>query len=88
MLPKKRLALIMLLGLAVRIAFMAVFEGEVNDRTERTLDALRRLHGPEVIFGTKPWPELNDVFPALAMAVGGDMFWSVRVRLHLGSPGQ
>jgi len=75
----KRIAAILVLGLVLRIAFMAVFEGEGNDSTTRILDAAAWLRQSHPIFGTKPWPELNYVYPALAIALGGEFFWSVRV---------
>src|SRR5262249_7270506 len=67
------------LALALRVAFMTVFEGEINDGTGRIGEAARWLEEPYPIFGKRPWPELNYFYPALAIRLGGGPCWAVRI---------
>src|SRR5438128_8900778 len=80
----KRLMLLLVLALVLRVGFLLVFEGEVNDGTGRIREAELWLQGSHLVFATKPWPMMNYLYPALAIRIGGDSFWSVRI-LHLAT---
>jgi len=61
------------------LAGLLFFEGAVVDGTGRTLVAARWLAAPYNIIGTEVWGTGNYILPALAIALGGDLFYSVRV---------
>jgi 4-amino-4-deoxy-L-arabinose transferase-like glycosyltransferase len=63
----------------IALAGLLFFEGAVVDGTGRTLLAARWVMAPYNIIGTEIWGTGNYVLPALAIALGGDLFYSVRV---------
>ena len=56
-----------------------VFEGDVGDGTGRTLVSARWLQAPYNIIGTQVWGDGNYLLPAVGIAIGGDLFYSVRI---------
>jgi 4-amino-4-deoxy-L-arabinose transferase-like glycosyltransferase len=63
----------------IALAGVLFFEGAVVDGTGRILVAARWLMAPYNIIGTEVWGDGNYILPALAIALGGDLFYSVRV---------
>ena len=63
----------------IALAGLLFFEGAVADGTGRTLVAAAWLMAPYNIIGTEVWGTGNYILPALAIALGGDLFYSVRV---------
>ncbi len=63
----------------IALAGLLFFEGAIVDGTGRTWVAARWLMAPYNIIGTQIWGDGNYILPALAIALGGDLFYSVRV---------
>lgn len=63
----------------IALAGILFFEGANADGTGRTWVAAAWLRAPYNIIGTQIWGDGNYILPALAIALGGDLFYSVRV---------
>jgi len=63
----------------IALAGILFFEGANTDGTGRTWVAAGWLRAPYNIIGTQVWGDGNYILPALAIALGGDLFYSVRV---------
>jgi 4-amino-4-deoxy-L-arabinose transferase-like glycosyltransferase len=63
----------------IALAGLIFFEGANVDGTGRTWIAARWLMAPYNIIGTQVWGDGNYILPALAIALGGDLYYSVRV---------
>ena len=63
----------------LRLAFLPFFEGGAHDGTHRTLVAWSWLQDPYLIVGQTVWPVLNYLFPAFAILITGEMFWSTSI---------
>jgi 4-amino-4-deoxy-L-arabinose transferase-like glycosyltransferase len=73
-------AVLLFVGSALlTLAFLLVFEGDVFDATTRTLVSAEWLKAPHNIIGTQLWGDGNYLLPAVGIALGGDLFYSVRI---------
>lgn len=70
---------IVVVALALRIALLFLFEGTVQDGTSRVGTAAAWLFHGTSIFGRTFWPEGNYLLPAVALLIGNDPYWSVRI---------
>lgn len=70
-------------GVVLRGVLMFVSEGHPGDGIHRTIVASDWLQSMGPLFGRTAWPELNYLLPALAIKLGGELFWSPRVLFAL-----
>jgi hypothetical protein len=68
-----------LAGVVVRLLAVWANELDAGDWVTRTLRASDFVHHGIAIWARTPWPEGNYLLPAIPIAFGGDLYWSVRI---------